>query len=112
MIGAALWLTWWWLARKENIAPPPRRVAGRAVAAFRAAAWALMLPVIILVGLKLGVFTPTEAGVVAAVYALFVSTVIYRELKLRSCTASSSAPPSTTAVVMFLVAAAMVSAPG
>ena len=41
-----------------------------------------MLPVIILVGLRMGVFTPTEAGVVAAVYALFVSTVIYRGLKL------------------------------
>ena len=45
-------------------------------------AWALGLPVIIIVGLKFGVFTPTEAGVVAAVYALFVSTVVYRELKL------------------------------
>ena len=37
---------------------------------------------IILVGLKFGVFTPTEAAVVAAVYALFVATVVYRELKL------------------------------
>jgi TRAP-type C4-dicarboxylate transport system permease large subunit len=44
------------------------------------ATWALVLPVIIVVGLKMGVFTPTEAAVVAAVYALFVSTVIYREL--------------------------------
>jgi TRAP-type C4-dicarboxylate transport system permease large subunit len=44
--------------------------------------------VIILVGLRMGVFTPTEAAVVAAVYALFVATVIYRELKpSRSCTA-------------------------
>jgi TRAP-type C4-dicarboxylate transport system permease large subunit len=42
--------------------------------------WALMLPVIIIVGLKFGVFTPTEAGVVAAVYSLFVSMVVYREL--------------------------------
>ena len=65
---------------------------------------------IIIVGLKMGVFTPTEAGVVAAVYALFVSTVVYRELKLSSCTACSSRAAKTTAVVMFLVAAAMVSA--
>ena len=41
-----------------------------------------MLPVIIIVGLKFGIFTPTEAAVVAAVYALFVAIVIYRELKL------------------------------
>jgi TRAP-type C4-dicarboxylate transport system permease large subunit len=37
-----------------------------------------VLPVIVVVGLKFGVFTPTEAAVVAAVYALFVSTVIYK----------------------------------
>ena len=62
-----------------------RRRASRSrdvLRALREAGWALVLPVIIIVGLKMGVFTPTEAGVVAAVYALFVSTVVYRELKL------------------------------
>ena len=72
--------------------------------------WALMLPVIILVGLRMGVFTPTEAGVVAAVYALFVATVIYRGLKLSQLYGIFKAAAKTTAVVMFLVAAAMVSA--
>lgn len=48
-----------------------------------------MLPVIILVGLRFGVFTPTEAAVVAAVYAFFVATVVYRELRRRSCSPSS-----------------------
>ena len=43
--------------------------------------WVQALPIIIIVGLKMGVFTPTEAGVVAAVYALCVSTVVYKELK-------------------------------
>jgi len=70
---------------------------------------ALMLPVIILVGLRMGVFTPTEAGVVAAVYALFVSTVIYRGLKLSQLYGIFKAAAKTTAVVMFLIAAAMVS---
>jgi tripartite ATP-independent transporter DctM subunit len=69
-----------------------------------------MLPVIILVGLRFGVFTPTEAGVVAAVYALFVSSVIYRGLKLSQLYGIFVAAAKTTAVVMFLVAAAMVSA--
>ena len=45
-------------------------------------AWALGLPFIIIFGLKFGVFTPTEAAVVAAVYSLFVATCIYRELKV------------------------------
>ena len=51
------------------------------LAALRRATWALMLPVIILVGLRMGVFTPTEAAVVAAVYALLVGVFIYREIK-------------------------------
>ena len=77
------WLTWWWLVRKREHRVAAAQV-GRRGAARRCAtpAWALVLPVIIIVGLKIGVFTPTEAGVVAAVYALFVSTVVYRELKL------------------------------
>ena len=83
MLGAALWVTWWWLVRKEKIeaaaARQPRRGAD---VACKDATLALVLPVIVVVGLKFGVFTPTEAAVVAAVYALFVSTVIYRELKL------------------------------
>ena len=45
--------------------------------------WALMLPFIIIFGLKFGIFTPTEAAVVAAVYSLFVAVVIYRELKIK-----------------------------
>jgi tripartite ATP-independent transporter DctM subunit len=66
--------------------------------------------VIVLVGLKMGVFTPTEAAVVAAVYALFVATVVYREMKLSQLYGVFVDAAKTTAVVMFLVAAAMVSA--
>jgi len=64
----------------------------------------------VIVGLKFGVFTPTEAAVVAAVYALFVSTAIYRELKLSQLYGLFLSAAQTTAVIMFLVAAAMVSA--
>jgi tripartite ATP-independent transporter DctM subunit len=78
--------------------------------ALRGATWALMLPVIILVGLRFGVFTPTEAAVVAAVYAFFVAAVIYRELNLAQLYGIFITAAKTTAVIMFLVAAAMVSA--
>ncbi|SUB98511.1 putative TRAP transporter large permease protein [Pasteurella testudinis] len=52
---------------------------------FKNSVWALMLPVIIIGGFRLGIFTPTEAGAVAAFYALLVSMFIYRELKLHNC---------------------------
>jgi tripartite ATP-independent transporter DctM subunit len=110
LIGGALWITWAWLVRSEKIVPPPRKSGREILAAAREAGWALMLPVIILVGLRMGVFTPTEAAVVAAVYALAVSTLVYRELKLRQLREIFVTAAKTTAVVMFLIAAAMVSA--
>ena len=110
LIGAALWLTWAWLVRREKIIPPPRKSTGEILTAFRRALWALMLPLIILVGLRMGVFTPTEAAVVAAVYALFVSTVIYRELTWKDLHNIFVGAAKTSAIVMFLIAAAMVSA--
>jgi len=110
VLSAGLWLTWWWMTRREQLDTPPRRSAGEIFAAMKSAGWALMLPVIILVGLRMGVFTPTEAAVVAAVYALFVSMVIYRELSFTQLYQVFEAAAATTAVIMFLVAAAMVSA--
>jgi len=110
MLGAALWVTWWWLVRKEKIQPAPRATRAEVLTALKDATFALVLPVIVVVGLKFGVFTPTEAAVVAAVYALFVATVVYRELKLSQLYGLFLAAAQTTAVIMFLVAAAMVSA--
>ncbi|HVE54295.1 MAG TPA: TRAP transporter large permease, partial [Ramlibacter sp.] len=110
LIGGALWVTWAWLVRKEKITPPPRKSSREIAAAARDAGWALLLPVIILVGLRMGVFTPTEAAVVAAAYALFVSTVVYRELSFADLHQVFVNSAKTSALVMFLVAAAMVSA--
>ncbi|PUE24612.1 L-dehydroascorbate transporter large permease subunit [Limnohabitans sp. JirII-29] len=110
VLAAGLWATWWWLTRREVLTPPPRKSSAEVFAAMRSAGWALMLPLIILVGLRMGVFTPTEAAVVAAVYALFVAGVIYRELTWGQLFHVFQTAAKTTAVIMFLVAAAMVSA--
>ena len=109
MLGASLWITWWWLARRENVPVPPRKTRTEVAAAFKDATLALVLPVIVVVGLKFGVFTPTEAAVVAAVYALLISTLVYGELKVSHLYGLFLSAAQTTAVVMFLVAAAMVS---
>ncbi len=109
-LALSLVVTWWWLVRKETITPPPRKSMPEVLAAMREASWALVLPLIIVFGLKFGIFTPTEAAVVAAVYALFVSTLVYRELKPGKLVQVFMSSAQTSAVVMFLVAAAMVSA--
>ncbi|MFQ6262038.1 2,3-diketo-L-gulonate transporter large permease YiaN [Escherichia coli] len=72
--------------------------------------WALFLPVIIIGGFRSGLFTPTEAGAVAAFYALFVATVIYREMTFATLWHVLIGAAKTTSVVMFLVASAQVSA--
>jgi len=109
IIAFALALAWWWEVRKENVVPPPRQSSGVLLKALVDGAWALMLPVIIIVGLKMGVFTPTESAVVAAVYSLFVATCVYRELKFSELYGVFVAAAKTTSIVMFLVAAALVS---
>jgi tripartite ATP-independent transporter DctM subunit len=110
LMGAAIAAAWYLVAKKEKVTPPPKASGAEKWKALRDSTWALVLPFIVLVGLKMGVFTPTEAAVVAAVYALFVATVIYREMKLSQLYEVFVSAAKTTAVIMFLVAAAMVSA--
>jgi tripartite ATP-independent transporter DctM subunit len=110
LLGVALCFTWWWLGRRENVPSQPRRSRAEILQALKDATFALGLPVIVIVGLKFGVFTPTEAAVVAAVYALLISVFVYRELKFNQLFGLFLAAAKTTAVIMFLVAAAMVSA--
>jgi TRAP-type transport system large permease protein len=110
LMGVSIAVAWYIVAKKENVEPPKKATNAERLKALRESTWALVLPAIVLVGLKMGVFTPTEAAVVAAVYALFVATVIYRELKLGQLYHVFVSAAKTTAVIMFLVAAAMVSA--
>ncbi|HEV7255766.1 MAG TPA: TRAP transporter large permease subunit [Mesorhizobium sp.] len=110
MMALSLVVAWLVVARRENVAVLPRQPTREKLRATAKAGWALFMPVIVLGGIRFGVFTPTEAAVVAAVYALFVGMVIYRELKIGDLYGVFLAAAKTTAVVMFLVSAAIVSA--
>jgi TRAP-type transport system large permease protein len=109
LLGVGLCFAWWWVARGEDIITPPRKPLREIAWAIVDGFWALMLPVIIVGGLRFGIFTPTEAAVVVAVYSLFVATCIYRELKLNQLYDVFVSAALSTSVVMFLVAAALVS---
>lgn len=110
LMGLAIGMTWWWVARKENVQPAPRTAMPERMKITAEGFFALLLPVVIIGGMKFGVFTPTEAAVVAAVYSFVVGMFVYRELKWSKLYGLILAAGKTTAVVMFLVAAAMVSA--
>ncbi|MCA1754601.1 MAG: TRAP transporter large permease [Spirochaeta sp.] len=68
------------------------------------AIWGLMTPVIILGGIFSGYFTPSEAAVVAVVYSMFVSLVIYRDMKLRDLYQVMVRSVTTMSVIMFIIA--------
>ena len=110
IMGCFLIVAWWTIARKFQLASGARTPWGVRFKTLLHSFWALMMPVIILGGLKGGIFTPTEAAVVAAVYALFVSMVVYREMSWSRLYEVFLAAAKTTAVVMFLCGAATVTA--
>jgi C4-dicarboxylate transporter DctM subunit len=80
----------------------------RMIRAFWHAKWALINPVIILGGIYGGIFTPTEAAAVAAVYAFICGAFIYRELKLKTIFAVISSSCITTCTVMAILGCATV----
>jgi len=110
MMGLVLMAVWSVLMRGEDIETLPKATGAERRAALKDGIWALLLPVIIIGGIRSGAFTPTEAAVVAAVYALVVSAVIYRSLTWRILFDVLIAAGRSTAMVMFLVGAAMVAA--
>ena len=110
LMGMSLIITWLLVVRKDKVETLPRVSGKERLKASGRAAWALGMPLIILGGIKAGVVTPTEAAVVAAMYALFVGMFIYRELKITDLGHVFLRAAKTTSVVMFLVCAALVSA--
>ena len=108
LMCVGLWLVWKYQYKDTKIPVFSRKSSHDRMIAFKSAFWALMLPVLIIVGLRGGIFTPTEAGVVAAVYALVVS-LFYRELALTDIKNIFISTGKTTGIVMFIAAAAMVS---
>ncbi|HSI41389.1 MAG TPA: TRAP transporter large permease subunit [Xanthobacteraceae bacterium] len=110
LLGLSLAIAWWIVSQRDKVAVLPRQSWPEAGRAFADSLLALGLPVIIIGGLKGGIFTPTEAAVVAAVYAVLVGSLVYRELTPAKLYHAMLLAVRTTAAVMFLVAAASVSA--
>jgi tripartite ATP-independent transporter DctM subunit len=110
LMGLALIVTWWIVARHDKVEVSPRVPMGEKLRVTADAFWCYLMAVTIIGGMKFGIFTPTEAAVVAVVYSLLVGLFIYREIKLRDLYRITLNAAKTSSVVMFLVAAALVSA--
>ena len=110
LMGFALIVTWWIVARNDDVQVAPRVPMLEKLKVTANAFWSYLLAITIIGGMKMGVFTPTEAAVVAVVYSLFVGLFIYREIKVKDLYGLILNAAKTSSIVMFLVAAALVSA--
>lgn len=108
MLMLALMVTVYIMSRSRGYVPSrdrmgsPREIWSNTVKA----GWALLLPVLIVVGIRFGVFTPTESAAIGVVYALVVGFFIYRTMKIRDLGPVLANTVRTTAVIMLIVAAA------
>ncbi len=108
IMGTGLILAWKWVLRRIDLpAGDPMPMKDRLLTTAKAF-WALLMPLIIIGGMKSGIFTPTEAAVVAAFYALVVALFIHREMQLTQLGDVLVRAAKTTAIVMFLCAGAQV----
>jgi tripartite ATP-independent transporter DctM subunit len=108
IMGVGLICAWRWVLR--DLALPqgePLPMKERLRATLKAF-WAMLMPIIIIGGMKTGIFTPTEAAVVAAFYALVIALLVHREMKVVQVYGVLVRAAKTTAIVMFLCAGAQV----
>lgn len=108
-LSISLCVIWFFIARKDKLPTAEKQSKKVIVKSIVDGFWALLLPIFILIGLRSGKFTPTEAGVITAVYALIIGMAVYRELKVSMLMDALVTAAKSSAVIMFLAAAAMVS---
>lgn len=106
IIGLFLMILWFIIVRVDGYHDRITFTRQEAIAIVLDAWPAFMLPVLLLGGIRFGVFTPTEGGAFAAIYAILVCMLYYRELSFRKLLRVSAAAARTTAVVMLIVATA------
>lgn len=106
LMAVSLVLVWRRIAGREQLPVAEKTSWSFRRSVLASSIWALFMPVIIIGGLRLGIFTPTEAAVVAAVYALVVAMFVYRELSVAGLYRVFVDAARTTGVVMFLCGAA------
>ena len=107
LLGLLLMVAIYWRARVLDLPRQPRASMSEVATAGRQSLWGLMLIVIILGGIYGGVFTPTEAAAVAAVYAFFIAVFVYRDMKMKDVPHVLLESAKVTIMLMFIVANAL-----
>jgi C4-dicarboxylate transporter, DctM subunit len=108
ILSAMLGATTWYRAWRNDYPRMERATWGQCLRAFRDSFWGLFLIVLVLGGIYSGLFTPTEAAAVAAVYAFFIAIFVYKELKLSDVPAVLLKAASMSAMILYIITNAAV----
>ncbi|MAF04347.1 TRAP transporter large permease [Herbaspirillum huttiense] len=103
LLAFLLGLTTWFLARKNNYPRLKKATWAERAAAFRKSGWGLFLIVIVMGGIYTGVFTPTEAAAMAAVYAFFIAVFVYKDLSLKQVPKVLLDSASMSAMLLYII---------
>src|SRR5436190_1843927 len=103
MLATLLGLTTWRIARKNNYPRLPKATWGARLKAFLDAFWGLLLIVIVIGGIYGGLFTPTEAAAMSAVYAFVIAVFVYRDLGLKDVPGVLLASANLSAMLLYII---------
>ena len=102
-LATMLGLTTWWRARKNNYPRLPKASWGERFRTFRESIWGLLLIVVVIGGIYTGIFTPTEAAAMSAVYAFFVAVFVYKDLTLRKVPKVLLDSANMSAMLLYII---------
>ena len=108
LLAAALMVVTWIISKRRGYLPLRTEFAGMpaVLSSFRSALWALSIPVFIILGLRYGIFTPTEAGAITVLYVILVGKFAYKSLQWRDLPALLKETALDTSSVMLMICAA------
>ncbi len=103
MLATMLGITTWYRAKKNNYPRMPRAAAVERLTSFRDSVWGLLLIVIVIGGIYTGIFTPTEAAAMSAVYAFVIAVFVYKDMRLRDVPRVLLASANTSAMLLYII---------
>jgi C4-dicarboxylate transporter DctM subunit len=103
ILASMLGVTTWWRARKFNYPRQPAASAGERLRAFRDAIWGLLLIIVVIGGIYTGIFTPTEAAAMSAVYAFFVAVFVYKDMTLKQVPRVLLDSANMSAMLLYII---------
>jgi len=103
ILATMLGLTTWWRARKFNYPRQPVATWGERLSTFRKAIWGLFLIIVVIGGIYTGIFTPTEAAAMSAVYAFFVAVFVYKDMTIRQVPKVLLDSANMSAMLLYII---------